>query len=220
MIGRSKDGAFIKEDYLKSLPGYDPVTHAVEDNTPPDSAIVWTTKRVSMTVLGAGVTTSVVPVSGKIQIHFSAENEAAIICSGNLYRSFSSLSAVKHLLLDLDDKKQWDREQCVVTEVLVAKTAWILFATEKDQTAEVEGSAPLDLSKFAPFDALKELAGKTNLVASFSRSRSAGITTSLPNGGTPLFHAIKLRKEFARPKEIDYVKGPDLAFEEPMFGEV
>ena len=220
MIGRPKDGAFIREDYLKSLPGYDPVTHDIEDNALPDPVSLWTTRGVSMKVLGTGVATKVVPVSGKIQIHFSAENDAAIICNGNLYRSFSSLSAVKNLMLDLDDKNQWDRKQCVVTEILVVKTAWIFFATEKERTGEVEGSAPVNLSKFGPFDALKELVGKANLVASFSGSRTGCIATSLPNGGTPLFRAIKLKKEFVRPKEIDYVKGLDLAFEEPMFGEV
>jgi len=88
---------------------------------------------------------------------------------------------------------------------------------------EVEGSASLDPSKFAlPVDALKDLAGKANMVASFSGSRSAGITASLPDGGTPLFRAIKLKRGFLRPGNItiDYVKGPDPAFEEPTFGQV
>lgn len=223
MIGRPKDGAFIREDYLKNMPGYDAVAHAVEDNVASSDLVsVWTTKGVSMKVLGADLATSVLPASGKIQIHFGSENEAAIICNGNLYRSFSSLRAVKNLMLDLLNKKKWDLEQCVVTEVLVAKAAWILYATEKDQTAEVEGSAPLDPSKFAlPIDALKELAGKANLTASFSGSRSAGITASLPNGGTPLFRAIQIRKDLLSSNiGIDYVKGADLAFEEPTFGEV
>jgi len=223
LIGRSKDGAFVHEDHLRNFPRYDPVAHAVEENAvSSDPVTVWTTQRVSMKVLGADVATPLAPVSGKIQIHFGAKNEAAIICKGNLYRSFSSQRAVKDLILYLDENKQWDRKQCVVTEVLVAKAVWVFFATSKDQTAEVEGSAPLDPSKFAvPVDALKELAGKANLVASFSGSRSAGITASLPDGGTPLFRAIQLKKSFMRNHTtIDYVMGPDLAFEGPTFGEV
>jgi hypothetical protein len=224
MIGRSKDGAFVREDYLKDFAGYDPVAHAVEENTvSSDPVSVWTTQRVSMKVLGGDVASPLAPASGKIQIHFGAKNEAAIICNGNLYRSFSSLRAVKDLILDLDEQNQWDRDQCLVTEVLVAKAVWVFFATSKDQTAEVEGSASLDPSKFAlPVDALKDLAGKANMVASFSGSRSAGITASLPDGGTPLFRAIKLKRGFLRPGNItiDYVKGPDPAFEEPTFGQV
>jgi len=226
MIGRpdEKNGAFIKEDYLKDMPGFNPVTHAVEDNAiGPDPVSVWTTKGVSMKALGAGVATPGLPASGKIQVHFGAENEAAVICNGNLYRSFSSLRAVKELMFDLLGKKKWDPAQCLVTEVLVAKAAWIFYATEKDQTAEIQGSAPLDLSKFAlPLDALKELAGKADLVASFSGSRSAGITSSLPGGGTPLFRAIQFKEEgiFDRRTTIDFTKGADSTFVEPAFGEV
>jgi hypothetical protein len=227
MIGRpdKKNGAFIREDYLKNMPGYNPVAHAVEDNAAgPDPVSVWTTKGVSMKALGADVATPGLPASGKIQVHFGAQNEAAIICNGNLYRAFSSLRAVKELMFDLLDKKKWDRGQCLVTEVLVAKAAWIFYATEKDQIAEIRGSAPLDLSKSAlPIDALKELAGKANLVVSFSGVRSGGITSSLSEGGTPLFRAIQFKKEgpiYRRRTTIDYLKGADSAFEEPAFGEV
>jgi hypothetical protein len=225
MIGRpdEENGAFVKEDYLKDMPGYNPVAHAVEDNADPDPVLVWTTKGVSMKALGADVTTPGLPASGKIQVRFGGENEAAIICNGPLYRSFSSLRAVKELMFDLLDKKKWDPAQCLVTEVLVAKAAWIFYASEKDQTAEIQGSAPLDLSKFGlPIEGLKELAGKATLVASFSGGRSAGITSSLPKGGTPLFRAIQFKEEgiIDRRTTIDYLKGADLAFEEPSFGEV
>jgi hypothetical protein len=224
MIGRpdKKDGAFVREDYLKNMPGYDRVTHAVEDNAlSSDPVSIWTTKGVSMKTIGAGVAIPGLPASGKVQIHFAAQNEAAIICNGNLYRSFSSLGAVKQLMLDLLDKKKWDWDQCLVTEVLVAKAAWIFYATERDQTAEIQGSAPLDLSKFAlPIEALKELAGKVNLEASFSSSPSGGITSSLPDGGTPLFRAIQFKKGFLRGTTIDYTRGSDSVFEEPAFGEV
>jgi len=223
MIGRpdTKNGAFIREDYLKDLPGYNPVAHAVEDNAAAEPVTVWTTKRVSMKALGADVATPGLPASGKIQVSFGAKNEAAIICNGNLYRSFSSLRAVKQLMLDLLEKQKWDRTQCLVTEVLVVKAAWIFYATEKDQTAEIQGSAPLDLSKFAlPIDALKDLAGKAKLEASFSSARSAGIASSLPDGGTPLFRAIQFKESFIfqDSTKIDYVKGPDAAFVEPEFG--
>ena len=224
MIGRpdKKDGAFIKEDYLKDMPGYDQAAHAIEENAAADAVTVWTSKRVSMKALSAGVAAPGLPASGKIQLHFDAKNEAAIICNGNLYRSFSSLESVKELMLDLLDQGKWDRNQCLVTEVLAVKAAWIFYATEKDQTGEIQGTASLDLTKFAlPIDALKELAVKAELEASFSSGRSAGITSSLPNGGTPLFHAIQFKKDFIfrRTKTIDYTRGPDSAFVEPTFGE-
>jgi hypothetical protein len=224
MIGvvDKENAAFIREDYLEKMPGYNPVAHAVEDNAAADPVTVWTTKRVTMKALDANVATPGLPASGKIQIHFGAENEAAIICNGNLYRSFSSLRAVKQLMLDLLDEGTWNRNHCLVTEVLVVKAAWIFYATEKDQTAEIQGSAPLDLSKFAlPIDALKELAGKVNLQVSFSSSSSAGMTSSLPSGGTPFFRAIQLKKGFIyrHSTTIDYTKGPDSAFVEPAFGE-
>lgn len=222
MIGKpdKKNGAFVREDYLKDKPGYDPVAHAVEENAPPDANMVWTTNGVSMETLAAGVAIPGIPASGKIRVHFGDENEAAIICSGIRYSSFSSLSAVKKLMLDLQDE-DWHMEQCVVTEVVVVKAAWIFYATEKDQAAEFQGATPLDLSGFVlPIDALKELSGKFNLAVSFSGGRSAGITCPMPNGGTPLFRAIKIKKGFiTRRKTIEYLRGPDSAFEEATFGE-
>jgi hypothetical protein len=225
MIGKRCDGAFVRESHLNLMPGYDPVAHAVEDNAASDNPVsVWTTRRVKMQALSAEVASSVVPATVGIKIHFGGQNEAAIICNGNVYREFTDLRRVKDLMLTLLEKGAWNREYCLVTEVLVAKSAWIFFSTERDQTAEITADVPLELSSSAlPVDIFRGLAGRAKLAASSMSIWSAGISTTLPEGGTPLFRAIRFNpKRWWRREDntIDFLKGSDPDFEEQSFGEV
>lgn len=225
MIGKPQGGAFVRESYLDLLRGYDPVAHSVEDNAASDDPVsVWTTRRVKMQVLNAEVASPVAPAVAGLKIHFGGQNEAAIICNGNIYRAFTNLRSVKDLMLTLLEKGIWKREDCLVTEVLVTKAAWIFFSTDRDQTAEVKADVPLDLSHSAsPVDVLSGLAGRGKLVASSISTWSAGISAALPEGGTPLFRAIRFNpKRWWRQQDntIDFVKGSDSDFEEQMFGEV
>ncbi len=223
MIGKPQGGAFVRDSYLYLQPGYDPVAHAVEDNAASDDPVtVWTTRHVKMEALGADVEGPVVSVTAGIKMHFGGQNEAAIICNGNVYRAFTVLRSVKNLMLKLLDDGNWDREDCLVTEVLVAKSAWIFFSTERDQTAEMQAEVPLDLPNPASAIAvLNGLAGRARLTTSSMSIRTAGISSTLPEGGTPLFRAIRFKKWWPPDhKTIDFVKGSDAAFEEQPFGEV
>ena len=225
MIGTPQGGAFVRESYLNLMPGYDPAAHAVEDNEAGDDPVsVWTTRRVKMQVIGADVASPVGTANAGIKIQFGGKNEAAIICNGNVYRAFTDLRSVKDLMLTLLEAGIWKREDCLVTEVLVAKSAWIFFSTERDQIAEIKADAPLDLSNMAlPVDVLRGLAARAKLGASSMSTRSAGISTTLPEGGTPLFRAIRFNpKRWWRREDntIDFIKGSDPDFEEQTFGEV
>jgi hypothetical protein len=153
-------------------------------------------------------------------MQFGEANEAAIICNANSYRSFQNLRAVKDLMHQLLDQGRWDLDQCIVTEVLATKTAWICFSTGKDQTAELHASAPV-IPGADPLGVLNALAGNANLIASSKNSEAAGYSTTLPSGGTPLFRALQFRRTPWHPIHLapEYLKGSDYAFEEPSFGE-
>ncbi len=225
MIGKPEVGAFVRESSLERMPGYDPVLHAVQDNAVSGDAVsVWTTRGVKMQVIGAEVTSPVVPHMAGIKFHFGGRNEAAIICNGNVYRGFTDLRPVKDLMRKLWKEGNWTQDDCLVTEVFAVKSAWIFFSTEADQTAEIKADVQLDLSDSAlPENVLSELLGRAKLGASSVRMRTAGISAALPEGGTPLFQAIRFKIgwwESGEDPEIRYVRGYDAHFEEPPFGEV
>lgn len=219
-IGRVVDGIFVKEGRLDQFPGFDPAVHSVQEEAERDPVSLWNTRHVSLNVLSADASLPAGAGSGGIRMQFGGANEAAIICSGNTYRSFTNLRAVKELMEQLLEDKKWDRDQCVVTEVLATRKAWICFSTGKDQAAELHLSGPVAPGAMDPLGVLKAAAGQASLMASSSNSEAAGYSTTLPNGGTPLFRAIKFSSGFNPFKAAtpQYLKGGESAFEEPAFG--
>jgi hypothetical protein len=221
IVGRLVNGMLVKEGRLEQFSGFDPIAHAIEEQKNGAPASVWKTKRVNLDVVGADIAVPGTAASAKIKLHFGGANEAAIICRGISHKSFVRLQAVKDLMRQLARKKMWDRDHCVVTEVLGTTSGWILFATEKDQVAELEGSAPLATLPGAEH-ALKTIAPNASVALSSSSKSSTGFYTVLQSGATPLFMAIRLNsKWWQQPDEaqIEYIKGPDQDFEEPPFGE-
>ncbi len=219
-IGRKRDGVFIKEGHVQNLAGYDRKRHIAEKDPPGNPVNVWTTNNVRLDVLGASASAPVADASGRIRLRFGGANEAAIICNGASHWSFAELRHVKELMVELARGDAWDKDQIVVTEVMVVSSAWICFATEKDQTAEIKASAALALPG-DPIAALEAIEGKASLEASAGGRQSAGYTTTLPEGGTPLFQAIGFKRSWwpFRQDRIDYTKkSGSTVFEEPDFG--
>ncbi len=198
-IGRKRNGVFIKEGHVQNLAGYDRKRHSTEKDPPGDPVNVWTTNNVHLDVLG--VSASVADASGRVRLRFGGANEAAIICNGASHWSFAELRHVKELMVELARRDAWDMGQIVVTEVMVVSSAWICFATEKDQTAEIKASAALVLPG-DPIAALETIEGKASLEASAGGRQSAGYTTTLPEGGTPLFQAIGFKRSSGRSGRI------------------
>jgi hypothetical protein len=219
VIGRVVGGLFVKEGHLNQFPGFNLALHSVQEEAEHNSVSLWNTRHVSLRVIGVDASMPANGGSAGIRMQFGAANEAAIICNGNAYRSFADLRVVKELMQQLLESEKWDRDQCVVTEVLATKKAWICFSTAKDQTAELHAAAPL-VPGADPLGVLKAAAGQANLIASSTNSEAAGYSTTLPNGGTPLFRAIKFRRDWPNPfhSSPQYLKG-ESAFDEPVFGE-
>lgn len=220
VIGRVLDGRFATEGHLNQLPGYDPAIHSVLEQGRHDPVSVWTTDHVNLEMLGAHASAPAGAATATIQMRFGGANEAAIICNGNSYRSFVNLRKVKDLMMQLLDQKLWDREWCIITEVLVTRMAWICFSTDKGQAADFNVSGPL-IPGSDPLGILKAAGGHLDLVASSANSQAAGYSTTLPSGGTPLFQALRIRREWFNPavSKPQYLKGGDEAFEVPSFSE-
>lgn len=219
IIGSIVEGVFVPEGRLDQLLGYDKFKHGVQQEPEGDPASAWATQHVTFTDVNVSGTAPAGLASAGIRMRFGAANEALIICSGVSYRSFSNLRNVKELMKQLFEAKQWDREQCVITEVVASKAAWICFSTAKDQALELDGSAPL-LPGADPLGLLKNAAGNLSLKVASTDSLQAAYSTTVPDGGTPLFRALRFRRGLLHPfhSEPQYLKGGDDAFEEPEFG--
>jgi hypothetical protein len=219
VIGRVLDGMFVKEGLLSQFPGYNPKTHADQEEPERNSVSLWNTRHVSMNVFGVDGSAPAANASAGIRMQFGAANEAAIICIGNAYRSFVNLGVVKSLMMKLLEDQEWDRGQCIVTEVLATKKAWICFSTAKDQTAELHASTSL-IPGVDPLGILKAAGGHAEFIASTANSEAAGYKISLPDGGTPLFRAIQFRRDWTHPFSVapEYLRGSGSPFEEPDFG--
>jgi len=219
IIGRVVDGVLVKEGLLSQYPGYDPAIHAVREEAQREPVSLWNTRHVTLKVFGGDASLPGGAGSGSIRMQFGGANEATIICNGNAYRAFADLRAVKAFMEQLLQDGKWDREQCIVTEVLVSQKAWICFSTGKDQTAELQLASPL-VPGADPLGVLKAAAGHANLTASWANSQAAGYSTTLPNGGTPLFRALQFRRDWFNPlhSRPQYLKGGESPMEEPAFG--
>ncbi len=68
---------------------------------------------------------------------------------------------------------------------------------------------------------LRQLQGRRIWLYLSADRDAAGYSTTLPNGGTPLFSALQFRRDWYNPfhSRPRYMKGGDTAFEEPIFGE-
>ena len=221
VIGRLVDGVFVKEGRLDQCKGFDAAKHAVERQPKSDSDSRWTSKRVTVTQLAAGVSVPGASTAARFQIKFGAANETAIFCHGTSHHHFANLAAVKALMGKLLEKDQWDKDQCLITEVLETTSARIFFASGKNQMAEFTADAPVSLPA-ATLDALQAILPKATLTVQSNNTQFAGYFAELPSGSTPLFMAIRFTPKgwlVGRKDKIDYLKGPDDAFEEPPFGE-
>jgi hypothetical protein len=210
MIGKIKKGAFVQERDLHLLPGYDKKNHAVKDKKKKSgSVLTWASEGVGIQSGGAGVKGKQLPASAKFDVNFGRENELVMICKGNIYRGFVDLRAVKTLMVDLLKEGQWDKHDCIVTEVMTTQKAWVLFSTKRNQTAQIGINAKVDPSKIGlPLDWLKkQLEGQAKVNVSFSGGMSAGYCLDLPDGGTPLFRALKFSDDWWQKNKtkIDYL---------------
>ena len=220
-IGRTIEGVFSQEGHLEQKKDYDPKLHASMKQTNIKPVSVWTTRNVIMEVLKAELSVPVRVGSGRIKLRFGGANEAAIICNGSRQWLFPDLDGIKALMRKLLAENRWDKEQCLITEVMLVESAWICFATEKGQAAEITGAASIPLPVGA-LDALNTLAGNAELTASSTGEQSAGFYSTLPSGSTPLFRAIRFSTSWLFPddEKISFLKGesPSQEFEEPIFG--
>jgi hypothetical protein len=211
MIGKIKKGAFVQEQDLHLLPGYDKKDHAIKNKPKKksDAVLTWSSEGVNIQSVGAAVTATPLPVSAKFKVEFSRENELVMICKGNTYRGFNDLRAIKMLMVDLVKKGLWDEQDCIITEVMTTQKAWMLFSTGKNQAGQIGTNVKVDPSKIGlPLDWLKtKIGGQAKVSMSFSDELSAGSSFDLPEGGTPLFRALKFANHWWQKNKnnIDYL---------------
>jgi hypothetical protein len=87
--------------------------------------------------------------------------------------------------------------------VRLEKAAWICFATSNDQEAVVNASASIGLGAM-PIDALKDAAAKGDLSTSWSANKSAAYSTEVTDGGTPLFLALRFKRNILKLGAYDF----------------
>jgi hypothetical protein len=219
MIGRSVNGVFERETELSRRLGFDRSKHAVQEQATGDPVNVWTSRNVSMEVIGGSANVKVADAA--VRFRFNAASEAAIVCYGAREASFVDLQEVKDFMWELRESGEWKKGQCLVTEVMRVDAAFICFSTERGQEAEIKGSTPFALP-VTPVALLGSLAGKATLEASSRDAQVSGFYTGLPSGGTPLFRAIQFKAAWwnlGKP-DIVHAKSTGSEFEEPEFGDV
>jgi hypothetical protein len=213
----------VREGHLNTKPGWDANRLKSEKQRNFEAVTTWTTHNVAMTVVGAHVNAPGGAANGAVCVRFGGADEAVIICNGPLLWSFTDQDAVRGFMRELLDGGQWkDVSLCVVTEVILVDSAWVCFATEKNQSAEIRVKSAVSLPAI-PVDALKAVAGNASLVVTTTSERSAGYCATVEAGGSPLFRAVKFTNKWWEGVNgnIEYTKGivaGASAFEEPEFG--
>jgi hypothetical protein len=218
MLGVLDNGVFVKNGHIDSFKEYDPSAYPIVEQPTDDAVTRWTTKAVSMEVVGGGVAAA--GAEAKVRLHFGQANEAAIICNGMRTSSYDDTGQIKTLLRSLLAAGKWDVELCLVTDVVIADTAWICFSTDRNQSADITAAAPLSLP-VDPIGALKVIAGNGKLEASLSAAKTSAFCATLRSGGTPLFRAIRFTPGFLGlgAPSLGFTKGETNEFQEPAFGE-
>ena len=234
-IGLIVDGVLKRESHLSHFADYHPADFVIDDQPRKEPTVVWTTRSVQMDVVEVQGSAPGQVASGGVRVRFGAANEAAIICNAPRERAYADLIKLKELMRHLRERQLWDDGYCVVTEVVDVNSAWICFSTDAGQQAEIRAKAPLALPG-DPTAALAALSGSGELAASHSASKSSAFLSSLPDGGTPLFRAIRFNPRWlglleprigdARPPgrlgeladAIRNVRGGEEEFAEPEFG--
>jgi hypothetical protein len=192
-IGRRVDGVFVREGHLSRYPAYSTAKIDIDDRPGRGPTVVWATRSVRMEVLNAEAKAPGEVATGGVRLNFGGANEAAIICNTPREQYFADTLAIKELMWQLRKKGEWDDALCVVTGLVSVGSAWICFATESGQAAEIKATAPLALPG-DPTAALSALSGSASLEASHSAATSSAFCASLPSGGTPLFRALKFNR--------------------------
>lgn len=221
MVGRVENGLFKNEGTgLSTYPGYDPALHGPDVPQPSRSPVsVWQSKTVSMSSTQANANLPGVP-GGSIRVGFSKANSAVMICKAIRTHSLISLGRVRTLLHDLLQDEKWDPSLCVVTDVVLVNAAWICFSTDRDQEAEITATGSVGLTG-TPLDALTNAAAKGDLATSWNEQKSAGYSTEVTDGGTPLFQALQFKRSipFVGERKLQFLRGAAADFEEPSFGD-
>ncbi|MGA8729677.1 MAG: hypothetical protein WB608_13075 [Terracidiphilus sp.] len=221
MVGRVENGLFVEDDPLEKYSGFDRTIHGAAKPEPSRSPVsVWQSKDVVVTSTQGKADVTGAPVKGSIRLGFSKANDAVMICKGIRSQGFKSLGAVRSLLYELYESGAWDKDLCLITEVVLVNAAWICFATNSNQQAEINASATVGIAEPA-LAALKLAAAEGSLTTSWSSDRSTGYSTEVTEGGTPLFHAIQFKRSLAGlgPTKLQFLRGGSSNFEEPAFGQ-
>jgi hypothetical protein len=215
MVGRKEDTTFVRDSWLADYPGYDPDSFAAP---PPEQRIgvdAWVGEGVRVDGTGVDAGGGALPVAGRFRLSFSGANEGAVVCRGIRDWSFQNPRLVKQHVVDLYKNDQWDRRNILVMNVMLTDAAWVMVSSGSGQSVELSVSGAL-----APAGApelLKAALGDASLDLTHLASATVGYSATLPEGGSPLFQAVRLRR-FPR-LEPRFTKGSDGVFTEPAFGD-
>ena len=221
MIGRRVNGMFEEITHLERCPGYDADLLGIESYAHETATAQWQSSGVV-----AGKIKPSVDAPGKIaqldvELGFRNRDDALLLLRGMQHHHYSDTRNLKHLLHDLREVGEWEEDYCVITEVIEANAAWVFCATDVEQSASL--SASVSALPAALPASLQELVGDAALDASIGCANFRGFFTKLPNGGTPLFSALKFSREWwqlglGKPHGAA-LKGADNVFEEASFGD-
>lgn len=220
-IGNQQGGVFETQGQLVNLPGIKAADLKTDDYEADEATMEWRTSGVTSGALAPDVSAPGNLAKAAMNLSFSKQGDALLLCRGIRHHVFTDLRAVKKNLFALKEKGKWNADDCLVTEVMHVDAAWIFFATGDNQSASLK--ATMAAPPAALPGSLKSLVGDANLKATLDGSDFKGFSLALPNGGAPLFSALRFSRAWWQlglggEELVSFVKGPGNAFEEPDFG--
>jgi hypothetical protein len=168
---------------------------------------------------GAGATAGTVGVDAAVTLAFSREAGFVLDYQGDLLHRYRAIDAPRAHVLALAKNGDWPPERALVTEVVEAESATVVMSKTSSSTVVLSAQATLP----AAVGGLN-LADPTLGLTGVTTEGSALI--SLCERSTPLYHCIRIRRDWLRRYHADLLAAPsttqlDDAFtDDPFDGDV
>ncbi|GHV32419.1 hypothetical protein FACS1894177_08510 [Bacteroidia bacterium] len=117
-------------------------------------------------------------------VEFSKENSVVFKAKNVSYPSIADQIQLEKDVIALYNQKQWNKDWCIITELVVAESATIIISNSSNGKIELKANANLSLAKIDIADAAFD----------FSTQFAKNLNTTIiaQEGLTPLFKARKL----------------------------
>jgi hypothetical protein len=216
MIGRRVQGAFVRDDYLSSLPGFTAELDATVVEPDHHGTDAWSSEHVTVSAANLGADGVALPADAKLTVQFSNANQAVFLCQNLREWGFSHPRNVKKFLIARYRTRDLTHKDIVIMRVKKTDASWLFFSSARGQSVDLGLSARPPVSAIS--DMLKTAIFDGTLRVAHGGLASSGYTAEVLEPATPLFQAIRV-KGWIRPETVDVTKGDDEYFEEATFGD-